>query len=168
MYVEILNPKKFDIIIGFIYKHPSMDLNYFNTNYLNSLLDKLSKEQKSVFLLGDCNINRLNYNNHNPANEFLDSLASNSFVLYILQPTRLTSHSKTVIDNIFSNAISPEAISGNLNKTNIFEKDWSNFDQENFFLDYFPIDWNVVMKLLNKINSLLSNYAALKKSTSAN
>ena len=60
-----------------------MDLNYFNTNYLNSLLDKLSKEQKSVFLLGDCNINRLNYNNHNPANEFLDSLASNSFVPYI-------------------------------------------------------------------------------------
>ena len=91
-----------------------MDLNDFNTNYLNSLLDKASKEQKSVFLLGDFNINLLNYNDHNPTNEFLDSLASNSFVPYILQPTRLTSHSKTCIDNIISNIISPEAISGNL------------------------------------------------------
>ena len=150
-FIEILNPKKSSIIIGCIYKHPSMDLNDFNTNYLNNLLDKVSKEQKSVFLLGDFNVNLLNYNDHNPTNEFLDSLASNSFVPYILQPTRLTSHSKTLIDNIFSNIISPEAISGNLtstisdhlpqfmivpnvfsnppsNKANIFERDWSNFD----------------------------------------
>ena len=116
-FIEILNPKKSTIIIGCIYKHPSMDLNHFNTNYLHNLLDKVSKEQKSVFLLGDFNVNLLNYNDHNPTNEFLDSLASNSFVPYILQPTRLTSHSKTLIDNIFSNIISPEAISGNLTST---------------------------------------------------
>ena len=92
-----------------------MDLNDFNSNYLNNLLDKVSKEQKSLFLLGDFNVNLLNYNDHNPTNEFLDSpVASNSFVPYILQPTRLTSHSKTCIDNIISNIISPEAISGNL------------------------------------------------------
>ena len=100
-----------------------MDLNDFNTNYLNNLLDKVSKEQKSVFLLSDFNINLLNYNDynpindHNPTNEFLDSLASNSFVTYISQPTRLTSHCKTLIDNIFSNIISSEAISGNLAST---------------------------------------------------
>ena len=202
-FIEILNPKKSNIIIGYIYKHPSMDLNDFNTNYLNNLLDKVSKEQKSVFLLGDFNVNLLNYNDHNPTNEFLDSLASNSFVPYILQPTQLASYSKTLTDNIFSNIISPEAISGNLtstisdhlpqfmivpnvfsnppsNKANIFERDWSNFDQENFILDYFSIDWDVALKLdeqnvnystesfLNKINSLLSNYVPLKKSTSTN
>ena len=94
-----------------------MDLNDFNTNYLNNLLDKVSKEQKSVFLLGDFNVNLLNYNDHNPTNEFLDSLASNSFVPYILQPTQLASYSKTLTDNIFSNIISPEAISGNLTST---------------------------------------------------
>ena len=110
-------------------------------------------------LIGDFNVNLLNYNNHNPTNEFLDSLASNSFVPYILQPTRLTSHSKTLIDNIFSNIISPEAISGNLtltvsdhlpqfmivpnvsmakcNKANIFERDWSNFDKKTLFLITF-------------------------------
>ena len=166
-FIEILNPKKPNIIFGCICKHPSMDLNGFNTNYLNNLLNKLFKEQKSVFLLGD---NLLNYNNHNPINEFLDSLASNSIVPYILQSTQLTSHSKALIDNIFSNIISPEAISGNLTSTisdhppqfmivpnifcnppsnmpNIFERDWSNFDQENFILDNFSIDWNVAHKL---------------------
>ena len=57
-----------------------MDLTDFNSNYLNNLLEKVSKEQKSVFLLGDFNINLLNYNVHSPTNEFLDSLASNFFL----------------------------------------------------------------------------------------
>ena len=88
-----------------------MDLTDFNSNYLNNLLEKISKEQKSVFLLGDFNINLLNYNVHNPTNEFLDSLASNSFLPYILQPTRITSHSKTLIGNIFTNITFPDSIS---------------------------------------------------------
>ena len=80
----------------------------------------------------------------------------------ILQPTRITSHSNTLIDNIFSNIIDPD-ISGNLtatisdhlsqfsiilnmfgdnsgNKSNIYERDWSKFDRENFILDYFFVD----------------------------
>ena len=162
-FTEILNLKKSIIIIDCIYKQPSMGFNDFNINYLNNLLNKVPKEQKSVFLLGDFNANLLNYNNHNLTNEFLDSLTSNSFSPYVLQPTRLTSHSKTLIDNIFSNIISQEAISGNptstisdhfpqlmfvpnlfssspSNKANIFERDWSKVDQENFIFDYFSID----------------------------
>ena len=73
-FIEILNPKKSNIIIGCIYKQHSMYLNDFNSNYLNNLLDKASKEQKSVFLLGDFNVNLLNYNNHNPTNRTLASL----------------------------------------------------------------------------------------------
>ena len=107
----------------------------------------------------------MNYNVHSPTNEFLDSFASNSFLPYILEPTRITSRSKTLIDNIFTSIIFPDSISSNLtatisehlpqflivpnifsnplsNKSNIYERDWSNFDQENFILDYFSIDWN--------------------------
>ena len=80
-----------------------MNLNNFNTNYLNNLLHKVYKEQKSVFLLGNFNVNLLNYNNHDPTNEFLDFLTSNYFLPLILQSTRLTSQSKTLIDYIFSN-----------------------------------------------------------------
>ena len=81
------------------------------------MLEKVSKEQKQIFLLGDFNINLLNYNVHQPTNYFLDSLASNSIIPHILQPTRLTSHSKTLIGNIFSNILSSEIISGNLTGT---------------------------------------------------
>ena len=124
---------------------------------------------KSVFLLGDFNVNLLNYNEHNQTNEFLDSLASNPFIPLILRPTRITSHSNTLIDNIFSNAIDPDIISGNLtatiphhlpqfsiipdmfdnisgNKSNIYERDWSKFEQENFILDYFSVDWESLLK----------------------
>ena len=94
-----------------------MDLTDFNCNYLNKLLENISKEQKSIFLLGDFNVNLLNYNEHNQTNEFLDSLASNSFIPLILQLTRITSHSNTLIDNIISNVIDSDIISGNLTAT---------------------------------------------------
>ena len=163
-FVEIVNPKQSNIIVGVIYRHPSMDLTDFNCNYSNRLLENISKEKKSIFLLGDFNVNLLNYNEHNLTNEFLDSLASNSFINLILQPMRITSHSNTLIDNVFSNVIDPDIISGNLtttisdhlpqfsiipdmsgnisgNKSNIYERDWSKFDRENFILDYFSADW---------------------------
>ena len=100
----------------------------------------------------------MNYNEHNQTKEFLDSLASNSFIPLILQSTRITNHSNTLIYNIFSNVIDPDIISGNLtstisyhlpqfsvipnmfgniprNRFNVYERDWSKFDRENFILD---------------------------------
>ena len=186
-----MNPKKSNVIVDTIYKH-------LNSNYLNKLFDKVSKEQKFVFLLVDFNINLVNCDVHNTTNEFLDSLASKSLLSYILQAARITSHSKILIDNIFTNLILPDSISVNLtatisdhlphfltvpnilsnpssNKANIYERDWSNFDQENFTLDYFCIDWNETLKieeqnidyfteiLSNKINELLDHFAPFKK-----
>ena len=89
----------------------------------------------------------MNYNEHNQTNEFLDPLDSNSFIPLILQPTRITSLTNTLIDDIFLNFIDPNIISGNLtatiidhlpqfsiipnmfdnisgNKSNIYEWDW--------------------------------------------
>ena len=115
--IEIVNPRKSNIIVVVIHRHPSMDLADFNCNYLKRLLKNTSKEQKSIFLLGDFNVNLLNYNQHNETNEFLDSRASNSFIPSILQPTRIINHSNTLIDDIFSNVIDPDIISGNLTAT---------------------------------------------------
>ena len=56
-----------------------MDVLEFN-NHLNHMLEKVSKEQKQIFLLKDFNINLLNYNVHHPTNDFLDSLASNCII----------------------------------------------------------------------------------------
>ena len=90
-----------------------MDLDEFNDNYLNTLLDKISKENKSVFLLGDFNVDLLKYDKHAPTNEFLHSLSSHMFLPHIVQPIRISNTSKTLIDNIFSNIHTPSSALGN-------------------------------------------------------
>ena len=64
--------------------------------------------------MGDFNINLLNCESHSESNDFL--LMLNSFFLLpsILQPTRITDRSATLIDNIFANTYAMNAISGNL------------------------------------------------------
>ena len=67
------------------------------TLFLTNLPKKTSKFFFLIF--DDFNINLLNYKDHQPTNEFLHSLASNPFLPYNFQLTRLTSHSNTLIDN---------------------------------------------------------------------
>ena len=92
-----------------------MDLNEFNDYY--NLLDKLSKENITVFLLSDFNIYLLNYDQHLLTNEFLESISSHTLLPHIVQPTRITNNSKTLIDNIYSNVIIPNNILGNIAAT---------------------------------------------------
>ena len=163
-FIEISNPKRFNI-----YRHPNMDLDEFNNNYWNILLVKISKENKSVFLLDNFNVDLLKYDKHAPTNEFLDSFSSNMALPHYVQPTRISTTSKTLIDNIFLNIHTPSSISGNLTASisdhlpeflivpdiflnlstpmsSIYERDWSNFDQKNFILDYLGVDraWDVI------------------------
>ena len=86
-FMEICNPKKTNITIGCIYKHPNVNITEFNDDYLNELFDKLSQESKTIFILGNVNINLLNYDIHPPTNEFLDSLPSHHFHLHTLHST---------------------------------------------------------------------------------
>ena len=64
-----------------------MNINEFHYDYLNELLDKLSKENKTIFLFGDFNINLLSYDIHPLTNEFLDFLSPHYFLPHILQPS---------------------------------------------------------------------------------
>ena len=57
-----------------------MNQEELNKYYLNSLLEKIDMEKKTVFFLGDFDINLLKYEKHNPTNESLDTLKSNMFL----------------------------------------------------------------------------------------
>ena len=107
-FIEISNPKRSSKIIGCIYRHPNIDLDEFNDNYLKFL------RKINVFFLGDFNVDLLKYDKHAPTNEFLDSLFSHMFLPHIVQPTRISTTSKTLIDNIFSNIHFPTSVSGNI------------------------------------------------------
>ena len=118
---------------------------------------------------------------------------------YCLQPTNVTSHYKTPTENVFSYVLSCEAISGNItatisdhlspflcapsvlsnhlcNKSNVLEKDWSNFKKDNYILDYFAKYWFQILQLdqqkvnlpmesnLDHFNCILDIHAPYKKS----
>ena len=34
-----------------------------------------------------------------------------------------------------------------VNKFNIYERDWSKFDRQNFIPDYFSVDWEDLLKI---------------------
>ena len=100
------------------------------------------------------------------------------FVPHIIHPTRITPHSKTLIDNIFSNVPNFSQVkSGNLtlsisdhlaqflivpldsgyfpHKNKMYKRDPKHFDRENFFLDLISIEWSKLL-LLHKGDPNLS------------
>ena len=134
------------------------------------MLQKISKEKANVFLCGDFNVDLLKYDKHARTNKFIDSLSSYMYLPYILHLTRVTGHSQTIIDVIFSNYVSKEAMCGNLTSTipghllqvifipfmysdnpatkcNNFERSWKNFHQAEFVMDCFDEDWLNILNL---------------------
>ena len=105
-----------------------MPIEEFNEEYILPLLEKASKENKPLILLGDdFNINLLKFDSDNSVSNFLDILGSFSLLPQIILPTRLTNTSKTLIDNIFIDSSSFQVSSGNLIYSTIFLTIFLNF-----------------------------------------
>ena len=93
-----------------MYKHPTLQINEFKSDFISLLLLKLQKESsKIIFLLGDFNIDLLKYELSDSINNFIDTLSSNFLLPHILLPTRI-SKTSTLIDSIFSNSTFSEKI----------------------------------------------------------
>ena len=100
------------IIIAVVYRPPYTDIDAFNDHMSNIVLI-LKTVRKSCYFLGDFNLNLLNADTHNDTQGFIDFMYSVSLFSTITKPTRVTSITATLIDNIFCNNImSEEAISG--------------------------------------------------------
>lgn len=113
--------------------------------------------------MGDFNLNLLNYESHTETNEFFNTMNSYFLLPYILQPTRITDRSTTLIDNIYANTFTHNAISGNIithiadhlpqfliiedikinyKLLNYYKFDYSNFNKNNFVNNFSSIDWS--------------------------
>ena len=79
---------------------------------LDLLLDKISRENKIVYLLGDYNLNLLAHFRHQDTSKFLDLLYSSMFLPLITHPTRITERKASLIDNIFTNDPLSQSVSG--------------------------------------------------------
>ena len=96
--------KQNNVIIGVIYRPPDTDIKLFNS-FLTDILSNIKMENKTLYFLGDYNVNLLNIDKHQDSQDFADLMYSNSFLPAITKPTRVTAKSATLIDNIFSTNI---------------------------------------------------------------
>ena len=92
----------YDVIFVVAYRPPDTDVVLFS-DQLNCIQEKMKREKKLCYFLGDFNIDLLKNDFHIPTTNFLDMLYANSYINLISRPTRVTSDTATLIDNIFTN-----------------------------------------------------------------
>ena len=100
IWIEINNHKSKNLLCCCLYRYPSSDITNFN-NHISSILQKVQKENKSLIIMGDFNINLVNYDSHPETNDFINLMVSHYLLPRILHQTRVTDHSTMIIDNIF-------------------------------------------------------------------
>ena len=160
LWVELNNYKSKNCLCCCLHRHPSTDMSSF-IDHIDLTLQKVQKENKTVFMMGDFSMNLLKYQSHPETNDFINLMVSHYLLLHILHPTRVTDHSATIIDNIFSNNVESDAVGGNIlsqitdhfpqflmvtnmavdcRKVALFQRNYSKFSEERF-LDDFKNSW---------------------------
>ena len=138
VFVEIDLPKrKRNFVVGCIYRHPCMNTDEFNTQYLPKLLFEISKEIKDFLIMGDFNIDLLNHDTSTETSDFLDKMYTSCFLPLITHPTRFGKTSQTLIDNIFTTLVNNETKAGNI--TTVISDHFCQFDS-------LPISENTTFK----------------------
>ena len=138
---------------------------------------------KKFLFAGDFNFNLLNASTHNDTFEFFDTMMSNFLLPVITIPTKVNRGNNTLIDNIFTNHLNPDTVSGNLTlnlsdghlpsfmimpkknqnhrpkKHNIQTRSSKNFDSDAFLHDYQTVDWdNVIDIAKNDVNFSMESF----------
>ena len=183
IFIEIINEKESNDVVGVIYRHPCMDPNEFIDDHLKGIADKISLENKKVFIAGDFNFDLLNVSAHNETFEFFDTMMSNFLLPVITLPTKINRGNNTLIDNIFTNHLHPDTKSGNLEinlsdghlpsfmitprqnqnhlpkKHNIFTRNSKHFNKDNFINDYNETNWDEIIDInKNDVNFSMDNF----------
>ena len=112
LWIEIQFSRKCNIFCGIIYRQHNSPQGFLE--YFDLTLEKLISSNKSVYIMGDFNINLLHVETSRYAYDFLLSLQSFSFIPTIDKPTRVCNNSATLIDNILTNKVDVKIISGNI------------------------------------------------------
>ena len=103
MVVEIFNieHKKYFLIV--IYRPPNTDPFKFLIDLSDMLTRLKSYANKPIYILGDFNIDVSKNDHRNVGEHFMSLMNTFNFVSLILSPTRITSTTSSLIDNIFTN-----------------------------------------------------------------
>ena len=192
-FVELPRNKQKNILVGCVSRHPSNNCTIFK-EVLSEKLNQINRLGFETYIAGDININLFNYNSNEPTSEYLDMLFDLGFLPIITKATRITYHTSTLIDHIYTNT--PEKIvqsgiclvdisdhlpcfcTATTKLPNIIHKkyyrDFSNFDSNHFSDDLRKIDFKAIVnedvnKSMNNLTNLLleitNKHAPIRKVT---
>lgn len=184
-WIEIVNEKGSNTVVGVFYRHPSNKHDEFMKN-LETKLKIIKKENKKTIICGDFNVNLLNFYKDKSVNKFLCTMLDYGFHPCITEPTRITNSNKpSLVDNIFVNTFD-DPVAGNIleqisydhlpnfvilnhvhkkKEKNIMKRNKKNFDAIKFNEEL--LDNDLLLKLLNAKNTdeasniFLSKYCKL-------
>ena len=157
--LEISTKTSKNLILSLNYRPPNGDTTLFE-KHMKSILSKNEATKKEVILIGDFSMNLLDFDKDKRVQSFVNLIFRFGMIPTINKPTRVTRHTATAIDHVFTNTIM-----GNIEiKTAIVKTDIS---------DHFPIIFaaknnkDTVITILNVISqtshsiNLSKNYAIL-------
>ena len=93
-----------------VYRTPGSDVDLSCESLEQIFSDVMPR--KSMFICGDFNIDLMKHETHNGTKRFLDCMYGLGLYPLIDRPSRITTHSCTLIDNIFTNQINYSIRSG--------------------------------------------------------
>ena len=114
LFLEIMRENNKNIVIGNTYRSPNNAAN--PQSYIDNLECKLKllekHKNKIIVFLGDTNLDLLKYDSNDMVRRYFDLLQEHGFAPLISRPTRITNHSATLIDHIFTNSCTAVTKSG--------------------------------------------------------
>ena len=116
--IEIVNSKSKNFIITGIYRPTKSDVKLLK-DYCKNLLKKKNTNDKTVFILGDLNVNSLDYDNNESVKKIFNMIFQCGFLPLIQRATRVTRTTATAIDHIITDAIFDKTKHSGIIKTQI-------------------------------------------------
>ena len=195
-FIEIPRIRQKNLIIGSIYRHPHSDREDFKEN-MKDKLEYLNSRGYEVYITGDINQDFFCYGTDKATSNYLDMLFNLGYMPLITKPTRITNHSATLIDHIYSNAPHKVLMSG-ICLADISDhlpcfctlatkipfyirekyfRDFSHFNRELFDADLAKIDFNMLANtgdvnsdmsnIINSIQEVTNKHAPIRKVTNS-
>ena len=179
LFIELKREGHKNLIIGCIYRHHTPIPTFIN-NFFRNVFNVISKKSnKMCTLMGDFNIDLVKYAGDTHTGDFYDLLFSHSFRPLILQPTRVTTKTATLIDNIFVNDMTCHSTGGNLTSisdnflqfyvTDLFQapkaknrskfaRDFRNLNKREFGEELANINWSDIIEEIPDVDLCYSNF----------
>lgn len=179
LWLEIFPPNSKSFLVGNIYRHPNETVHW--NELFEVHFDKVLGCEKEIYLLGDFNRDLLQKNVKNSWMEYMQSFGLEQVVQ---SPTRVTSHSETLIDHIYCNTQTnilsvdvpilglsdhfPVIVTRKVNPSPIPRKShfsisyrsFKNFNETEFINDLKSAPWDII-KLFDDTNDIVDSWSSI-------